>query len=389
MTTPSAGADLRIIDVTKRFGDFVAVDDLTSRSPPARSSPCSDRRAAARPRRCAWSPASRSPRRARSSSVTRTSRGQAVQAPGQHGVPELRPVPAPRHLRERRVRSAPPRDQGRQEGRRGHARARRAHRRWPSASRSSSPAVSSSGSRWPGRSINQPQVLLLDEPLGALDLKLRRQMQLELKRIQTEVGLTFVHVTHDQEEAMTMADTIAVMNARQGRAARRARRPLREPAHHLRRQLPRSVELLRRRRSPSAAATAARGSMSGHRGQAARSRACTPTPRRCTSASAGEAAHPVPRRRGAARRRQPARLHRERHVVHRRVDPVPGRHPVGPGAHGLRAEHAPRRAAGPRRARRRHLGGRPHVRPRCRAEHRRRCRDRRGRGATGPRGSQS
>ena len=61
--------------------------------------------------------------------------------------------------------------------------------------------------------INSPQVLLLDEPLGALDLKLRRQMQLELKRIQTEVGLTFIHVTHDQEEAMTMADTVAVMNA--------------------------------------------------------------------------------------------------------------------------------------------------------------------------------
>jgi spermidine/putrescine transport system ATP-binding protein len=60
--------------------------------------------------------------------------------------------------------------------------------------------------------INQPQVLLLDEPLGALDLKLRRQMQIELKRIQTEVGITFVHVTHDQEEAMTMADSIAVMN---------------------------------------------------------------------------------------------------------------------------------------------------------------------------------
>src|SRR6188508_2630082 len=60
--------------------------------------------------------------------------------------------------------------------------------------------------------INHPRVLLLDEPLGALDLKLRKQMQLELKRIQTEVGLTFVHVTHDQEEAMTMADTIAVMN---------------------------------------------------------------------------------------------------------------------------------------------------------------------------------
>jgi spermidine/putrescine transport system ATP-binding protein len=55
-------------------------------------------------------------------------------------------------------------------------------------------------------------VLLLDEPLGALDLKLRKNMQLELKRIQNEIGITFVHVTHDQEEAMTMADTIAVMN---------------------------------------------------------------------------------------------------------------------------------------------------------------------------------
>src|SRR4249919_2347828 len=60
--------------------------------------------------------------------------------------------------------------------------------------------------------INSPEVLLLDEPLGALDLKLRRSMQIELKRIQTEVGLTFIHVTHDQEEAMTMADTVAVMN---------------------------------------------------------------------------------------------------------------------------------------------------------------------------------
>ena len=63
--------------------------------------------------------------------------------------------------------------------------------------------------------VNKPQVLLLDEPLGALDLKLRKQMQLELKAIQHDVGITFIHVTHDQEEAMTMADRIAVMN--QGR----------------------------------------------------------------------------------------------------------------------------------------------------------------------------
>ena len=60
--------------------------------------------------------------------------------------------------------------------------------------------------------VNRPRVLLLDEPLGALDLKLRKQMQLELKAIQHDIGITFVHVTHDQEEAMTMADSIAVMN---------------------------------------------------------------------------------------------------------------------------------------------------------------------------------
>ncbi len=60
--------------------------------------------------------------------------------------------------------------------------------------------------------INRPAVLLLDEPLGALDLKLRKQMQVELKRIQQEVGITFIFVTHDQEEAMTMSDRIAVMN---------------------------------------------------------------------------------------------------------------------------------------------------------------------------------
>lgn len=60
--------------------------------------------------------------------------------------------------------------------------------------------------------VNEPKVLLLDEPLGALDLKLRKAMQIELKNIQQEVGITFVYVTHDQEEALTMSDTIVVMN---------------------------------------------------------------------------------------------------------------------------------------------------------------------------------
>ena len=60
--------------------------------------------------------------------------------------------------------------------------------------------------------VNRPQVLLLDEPLGALDLKLRKDMQIELKRIQQQVGITFIYVTHDQEEALTMSDTIVVMD---------------------------------------------------------------------------------------------------------------------------------------------------------------------------------
>jgi len=64
--------------------------------------------------------------------------------------------------------------------------------------------------------VNRPAVLLLDEPLGALDQKLRKEMQLELKRLQREVGITFIYVTHDQEEALTMSDRIAVMH--QGRA---------------------------------------------------------------------------------------------------------------------------------------------------------------------------
>src|SRR3989442_414760 len=64
-----------------------------------------------------------------------------------------------------------------------------------------------------GALVNRPAALLLDEPLGALDVKLRKQMQLELKRIQLELGTTFVYVTHDQEEALAMSDRIAIMNS--------------------------------------------------------------------------------------------------------------------------------------------------------------------------------
>ena len=96
--------------------------------------------------------------------------------------------------------------------RRGDADAGQARRRSPSASRTSSPAASTSASRSPARSPRSPKVLLLDEPLGALDKKLREETQFELIDLQQKLGLTFVIVTHDQEEAMTVADRIAVMD---------------------------------------------------------------------------------------------------------------------------------------------------------------------------------
>ena len=80
------------------------------------------------------------------------------------------------------------------------------------ASPDSSRAASSNGWRWPARSCCDPRVLLLDEPLGALDARLRKDLQVELKTLQGELGVTFVFVTHDQEEALTMSDRVAVMN---------------------------------------------------------------------------------------------------------------------------------------------------------------------------------
>ena len=78
--------------------------------------------------------------------------------------------------------------------------------------------------------VNEPEVLLLDEPLGALDLKLRQEMQVELKRIQREVGITFIYVTHDQEEALTMSDRLAVFRDGPHRADRRPAEVYEHPA---------------------------------------------------------------------------------------------------------------------------------------------------------------
>ena len=107
--------------------------------------------------------------------------------------------------------------------------------------------------------VNHPTVLLLDEPLGALDLKLRKEMQLELKALQQEVGITFVYVTHDQEEALTMSDVIVVMLDGQIQQHGRPDRPLRAADQPIRRQLhrrfqsdPRQDRGVRRDDSPGA-----------------------------------------------------------------------------------------------------------------------------------------
>ena len=150
----------------------------------------------------------------------------AAPAAREHRLPELRVVPAPARRAERRLRPAL---QGRLEA--GAARPRRQRRSsWSGSagSRKRRPHQLSGGPAAAGRAgagaRAAPGVLLLDEPLGALDAKLRRELQVELKSIQREIGITFLYVTHDQEEALTMSDRLAVMaTARSSSSAPRVR----------------------------------------------------------------------------------------------------------------------------------------------------------------------
>ena len=262
-------ADIRLENITKEFDDVVAVDgiSLDDRARPVLRAP--------RPVGLRQDDDAPHDRRLRGADLgldlarrPRRRRPAAVQAERQHRLPELRPLPAPRRS-SRTSRSGcgrAGRAQGEQRpGASRDPRARRPRRAARRASRGSSPAASSSGSRSRARSSTGPHVLLLDEPLGALDLKLRKQMQLELKAIQHDVGITFVHVTHDQEEAMTMADTIAVMNSGRIEQLGDADRALRAAADGVRRRLPRRLEPAlgnRRRRRARSRSTAARPSPS-------------------------------------------------------------------------------------------------------------------------------
>ena len=114
--------------------------------------------------------------------------------------------------------------------------------------------------------VNYPSALLLDEPLGALDLKLRQAMQFELKRIQREVGITFIYVTHDQEEALTMSDRIAVMNAGNVEQIGTPDRDLRPPVDGVRRRLHRTGQPVGRYADrPRQPATSSRSTCSARR----------------------------------------------------------------------------------------------------------------------------
>ncbi len=157
----------------------------------------------------------------------------AFQAPDQHRLPELRALPPPERRAQRGLRAASASGVDKDEIARRVARSSSASA--SRARRSASRAQLSGGQQQrvalARALVNRPAVLLLDEPLGALDLKLRKQLQVELKRIQRDVGITFVYVTHDQEEALTMSGLHRGHEPRRGRAAGRPRGGLRAPGH--------------------------------------------------------------------------------------------------------------------------------------------------------------
>ena len=173
------------------------------------------------------------------------------------GVPELRAVPAHDRAREHGLRAedAPRVDKARSTSKVDEAaRDPRARPSTSTASRPTCPAASASAWRWAARSCASPSAFLMDEPLSNLDAKLRVQMRTEVSRIQQRLGTTTVYVTHDQTEAMTLGDRVAVHARGRAPAGRLAQGALQQPAQPVRRRVHRLAgdELLRRRRSRAA-----------------------------------------------------------------------------------------------------------------------------------------
>ena len=212
--------------------------------------------------------------------------------------------------------------------------------------------------------INRPAVLLLDEPLGALDLKLRKQMQVELKRIQQEVGITFIYVTHDQEEAMTMSDRIAVMN--QGRYEQLGDPEVlyERPDDALRGGLPRGQQPARRRRSTGSRRLRRGRRWPTTRRSASRRRWSTATPTVEVGVRPEKIRLHEPTDDGAGRAQPADRASSATRPTSASAPSTSSSRAAGP-ADGLRAERRagdPGRALGARRGGPADLVARPHVR---------------------------
>ena len=208
--------DVALRGVTKRFGDLVAVDDIDLEVRPG------EFLALLGPSGCGKTTTLRmiagfdEPTEGEIEIGGRSAVGiPPEQARRQHGLPAVRAVPAHDGARQRRLRAQAA--QGRQGGALPPGADEALELVRLTGREQAKPAQLSGGMQQrvalARALVMNPKVLLLDEPLGALDLKLRKAMQVELKRIQRDIGITFIVVTHDQEEAMAMADRIAVMDA--------------------------------------------------------------------------------------------------------------------------------------------------------------------------------